>query len=186
MMMKFGNREALVYLSGHRGVVILFHGFLESVYGFKNRAGLESLLDLGYNVVYPIGLFRSWYTIFGHREADLRFFDNIYNFFGYSQVIVGGFSDGAYFANYVGNSRSECVSKLISCAGGFIEEQFTTENKYPVLILQGDNDMLNHQSKSLETKYISAGHIVKYMTSSLGHRWPKFQSNEIVEWIDVS
>lgn len=180
-----------------KGLIFAFHGFTETALAFERSTGLSPVaVQAGVAVVYPRGLFTSWYSAFGGREQDLAFFDALYGELvselglDSSQVYLTGISDGAYFANWIGMKRSSQIAAVCSHSGGVPKEfsevdKLNLPNPYRVLIIQGDQDNLVKPPKAeaLRDLYIRSGHSVQYrLISGLRHQWADSLDPEIVSF----
>lgn len=194
---KVGRRHRMFWeakpsvLSEKTNLLFLLHGFGQSAQRFAALTGLNDFMEFSSTiVVYPVGDFRSWWTVCKHRDIDHIFLRAIYRRYtaemdlgGY--FVIGGLSDGAYFANAFANLHSDWISGVISVAGGMVGREFQTRYKYPALVVQGKKDFLNKPdvSKKLVYDYNLAGHPTDYLEHERGHVWPKELNPQITDWL---
>lgn len=192
---KYGNREILIREPNEvKGTIIALHGFLQTPESFEEFTNLTELTNYGYRIIYPRARFRSWFTLFDYTKADLNFISTLAWKY-YQNVNLLGFSDGAYFANYIVNYSFLGINCLVSYAGG-IKSKFITEiiggktaNFKPkkVIILDSITDKLVppynalllkelYESKGCETKMI--------MDKTGGHSWNKERNFDILKFVE--
>lgn len=197
MLKKLGNRRYLIEYPTNFGdssnLIFLFHPFTWSPDYFKSKINIaETLLSRNYICVYPAGQFRSWYTAFGHRKADLDFFralvSKIYADLSFEprRFVVAGFSDGAYFANYVATQCPRIIDGVISVAGGLKVDLETIREPYQVLVLQGENDKLVKKESGLKLAnlYRTKGYPTTYQEFPTKHEWNGAYNIVIGHWLN--
>lgn len=192
---KYGKREILIREpKAVKGTIIALHGFLQTPESFEKFTDLSEFTNYGYRVIYPKARFRSWFTLFDYTKADLNFISTLAWKY-YENVNLFGFSDGAYFANYIANYLFLSINCLVSYAGG-IKSKFITEiisgstpNFKPkkVIILDSLTDKLvaPYNSLLLKELYESKGCETKMiMDKTGGHTWNKDRNFDIIKFIE--
>lgn len=110
------------YNSSRRGsLVIQFHGYGMNPTWMRQLSGsLEKFADNETVFFYPATLGPAWQV--GPNSADVRFFDDMIRFaqerYCIGKVYVTGYSNGAFFVNWLATQRRPYITALASVAGG--------------------------------------------------------------------
>ena len=165
-------------------VVFIFHG------RGSNKEQMHAYLkfdDLAkkkkFIAVYPDAIGGEWELKTAKDNADLDFFDSLYEELGakynidLARVYATGFSMGGYFSNLVGVHRADKLAAIAPHSGGLGLLAFTgvkADRKIPALVIHGDADSVVPVEEGRKTKdaYEKAEHPVEYIEiKKLKHEW---------------
>lgn len=127
------------YNSARRGrLVIQFHGYGMNPTWMRQLAGsLEKFADNETVFFYPASSGPAWNQNIG--SPDIRFFDDMIRFaserYCIGKVYVTGYSNGAFFVNWLATQRRSYISALASVAGGGSYWQ-----SIPAIVIHGYQD----------------------------------------------
>lgn len=124
-------------------VVVMFHGIETNGADFEAWFNMEDYVDGKAIVVYPDAVNGAW-DLSG--TSDLVFFDALVKDLGArycidpSRVLGFGFSDGAYFASYLGCMRAGYVKAVSAGDGGWGGPNGHECGRLPVLVTHRTSD----------------------------------------------
>lgn len=167
-------------------LLIAFHGMLIDSKDLMPR--YTKLDDLAAKdkviVAYPNANEKMWGIVPKKVDEDLEFFDALLVHLirtkpvDPSRVFVIGMSNGAYFAQLVGQKRSTKVAGVIAHSGGMdlgaMIFGINAKQKFPVLIVHGTDDPILkvEDARKARDLYKKEGHPVEYLeVPKLGHAW---------------
>ncbi len=176
-------------------LVVAFHGMLiDSKDVMPKYTRLNETAEANkFIIAYPEAVGKSWGIDPEKVSSDLAFFDALlaqleaeYKI-DPDRVFVLGMSNGGYFAHLVGKERSQRIAAVASHSGPLGLQTLLgvrADRKFPVLIIQGDEDPIFPVAFARENrdKYKREGHEVKYVElPGHGHMWAtKFGINETI------
>lgn len=157
------------------GMIVGFHGYLQSAAGFRRKSGLDGVGDAAKcMVVYPQGRLRNWGGIsakkpksidVGRLSETLRAIHERYE--NAQSIHLAGFSDGASFALYAGAHLAGVwpIASVTAYSGlyhGVPSAPSRLADPYSIWLLHnvGEKLIRNVHQKEIQAQYEDRGHVV--------------------------
>jgi poly(3-hydroxybutyrate) depolymerase len=132
-------------------LIIQYHGYGMSKEWMRDLAGdLENQADNQTIFFYPQSQYQQWQQT--ENSPDIVFFDQLLAYakdrFCIGKIDVTGYSNGAFFVNYLATQRRQSISAMASVAGGL-----STFTQIPFIGIHGRNDQTVPYSVGDMTRY---------------------------------
>lgn len=165
-------------------LAFVFHGLNDSKNFICHYSGFEKLAAKhGFIAVFPAGLERRWELRIADDNADLLYFDALFEHLtskynvDLRRVYLAGMSMGAYFSNLLASKRSERIAAIAPHSGGIgvlAAKGIRAKKKYAVMIVHGDADRVVkvEEGRASRDAYQKEDHPVEYVeVKGLRHAW---------------